>query len=207
LSFLPPYWQPWLSRVAAQETSPTLTLDDAIRLALQRNKDLKVASFSPKISRANLLVARGAFDPSLVFSRTYSETQFNTSIGPIPVNDQTKVDYYSAGVQGLLPTGTQYNVYGKRAGGPRRLQRDHEELPVVRRVPGHAAAPQGFGFSANLTNVRIAKANRSINDLTYKQSAIDTVFNVMLAYSNLQLAHDQLDAASGGARSPPSPAR
>jgi len=43
-------------------------------------------------------------------------------------------------------------------------------------------------------NVRIQKANRSISELTYRQSAIDTVWNTVVAYSNLQLAHDQLDA-------------
>ena len=106
-----------LSRAAAQETSPTLTLDDAIRLALQRNKDLKVASFSPKISRANLLVARGAFDPSLVFSRTYNSTDFNTSIGPIPVLDLTKVDYIDSAGIGLLAlaTGKMKQAGGKLA--------------------------------------------------------------------------------------------
>jgi len=179
----------------AQDAGPTLTLGDAIQMALGRNRDLKVASFYPGIARANLLVARGAFDPSFVATRTYSETQFNTVIGPIPVNDQTKVDYYSAGVQGLLPIGTQYNVYGS----VQEVRDVYNGITKNFQSFGgfNVTQPllQGFGLSANLVNVRIAKANRSINDLTYKQSAIDTVYNVVLAYSNLQLAHDQLDAA------------
>jgi outer membrane protein len=179
----------------AQDAGPALTLPDAIQMALGRNRDLKVASYYPGIGRANLLVARGAFDPSFVATRNYSETQFNTSIGPIPVNDQTKVDYYSAGVQGLLPIGTQYNVYGSVQevrdvyNGITKNFQSYGGFQVTQPLL------QGFGFSANLVNVRIAKANRSINDLTYRQSAIDTVYNVVLAYSNLQLAHDQLDAA------------
>src|SRR5665213_2528175 len=78
----------------AQEVSPTLTLDDAIHLALQRNKMLKVSSYGPGIARANLLVARGAFDPNLQFTRNYASSQFNTSNGLIPVEDLNKVDYY-----------------------------------------------------------------------------------------------------------------
>src|SRR5580693_4218647 len=94
-----------------QTEIPTLTLDDAIRLALQRNKNLKVSSYLPGISRANLLVARGAFDPSLQFIRNYASSQFNTSNGLIPIEDLNKVDYYQGGVTGLLPVGTQYSIF------------------------------------------------------------------------------------------------
>ena len=65
------------------EAPPTLNLDDAIRMALQRNKNLKVSGYGPGISRANLLVAYGAFDPAIIAQPDrYSSTHFNTSIGP-----------------------------------------------------------------------------------------------------------------------------
>ena len=179
----------------AREAGPTLTLDDAIQLALRRNRDLKVASFYPGIARANLLVARGLFDPSLVANRNFSETQFTTSLGPIPVSDNTKTDSYSVGIQGLLPLGTQYTIYGSTV----EIRDTYNGITRNYQTFGGFQVTQpllkGFGLSANLVNVRIAKANRSINDLTYRQSAIDTVTNVVVAYSTLQLAHDQLDAA------------
>jgi outer membrane protein TolC len=179
----------------AQEPIPTLTLDDAIRLALQRNKILKVSSYLPGIARANLLVAYGAFDPSLVGSRTYSSSQFNTSVGPIPINDLTKVDDYSLGVQGLLPVGTQYSIYGSS----QEVRDVYNGITQNYQTFGGFQVTQpllkGFGLAANLEQVRIQKANRSINDLTYQLSAINTITNVIVAYSNLQLAHDQLDSA------------
>jgi outer membrane protein len=179
----------------AQDAIPTLTLDDAIRLALQKNKTLKVSSFLPGIARANLLVARGAFDPAIAATRTYSSTQFNTSIGPIPVNDLTKVDYYQLGVQGLLPVGTQYSIFGST----QEVRDSYNGITQNYQTFGGFQVTQpllkGFGFAANLEQVRIQKANRSINDLTYQLSAINTVTNVIVAYSNLQLAHDQLESA------------
>jgi outer membrane protein len=179
----------------AQDAIPTLTLDDAIRLALQRNKNLKVTSFMPGIARANLLVARGAFDPSLVLNRQYSSSQFNNSIGPIPINDLTKTDIYSVGVQGSLPVGTQYNVYGSTV----ETRDVYNGITKNYQTFGGFTVTQpllkGFGFAANLEQVRIQKANRSISDLTYQQSAINTVTNVIVAYSNLQLAHDELESA------------
>lgn len=179
----------------AQDSAPTLTLGDSIQMALRRNRDLKVASYDPGIGRANLLVARGAFDPAIVLSRQYQSSQFNTSLGPIPILDQTKVDYYSVGFQGLLPTGTQYSF----TGSTQEVRDVYNGITKNFQTFGGFTVTQpllqGFGLSANLLNVRIAKANRAINDLTYKQSAIDTVYNVVIAYSTLQLAHDQLDAA------------
>jgi outer membrane protein TolC len=180
--------------LAAQDAGPTLTLDDAIQLALRRNRDLKVASFYPGIARANLLAARGQFDPALVASRTFNESQFNTYSGLIPVNDQTKVDTYSAGIQGILPLGTLYSV----TASTQEVRDPTEGITKNFQTFGGFQVTQpllkGFGLGANLVNVRIAKANRSINDLTYRQSAIDTVWSTVVAYSNLQLAHDQLDA-------------
>ena len=183
------------SAAPAQEALPTLTLDDAIRLALQRNKVLKVTSYGRGISRALLLQARGQFEPSLVVNRSYSETQFTSSLGPIPVSDNTKTDSYSAGIQGLLPLGTQYNLYGSTI----EVRDNYNGINRNYQTFGGFQVTQpllkGFGFNANLANVRVAKANRSISDLTYRQSAIDTVTNVIVAYSNLQLAHDQLTSA------------
>jgi outer membrane protein len=183
------------SAAPPQQAEPTLTLDDAIQLALRRNRDLKVATFYPGIARANLLVARGQFDPAIVAGRDFSETQFNTSIGPIPVNDQTKVDNYSIGVQGILPLGTQYHIFGST----QEVRDNYNGITRNYQTFGGFQVTQpllkGFGLGANLVNVRIAKANRSIGDLAYRQSAIDTVTNVVVAYSTLQLAHDQLAAA------------
>ena len=179
----------------AEGSGSPLTLEDAIRMALERNKVLRVTSFDRGISRALLLEARGQFEPSLVLNRNFTETQFTTSLGPIPVSDNTKTDSYSAGVQGLLPIGTQYNIFGSTI----EVRDNYNGINRNYQTFGGFQVTQpllkGFGFSANLANVRVAKANRSISDLTYRQSAIDTVTNVIVAYSNLQLAHDQLTSA------------
>lgn len=176
----------------AQEVGATLTLDDAIQLALRRNRDLKVASYYPGIARANLLVARGQFDPSLVLSRSTSGALTEVTPG---LFSNYHTDSYGATLQGQLPFGTQLSFTGTTTSASDAFI----GLPRTYETYGGVSITQpllkGFGFGANLVNVRIAKANRSINDLTYRQSAIDTVTNVVVAYSNLQLAHDQLDAA------------
>jgi outer membrane protein TolC len=184
---------------AAQEAGPVLTLDDAIGLALQKNKNLRVVAFERPISRANLLVARGQFDPAIFGSRTGSDTpaQLNpgtTQVGLIPLYDY-RSDYYSLGLTGQTPIGTTYQVYESATNERYSIygyQNDYMAFGGFQ-VTQHLL--KGFGFDANLAQVRIAKANRAISDCDYRQSAINTVTNVVIAYSNLQFAHDALDVA------------
>jgi outer membrane protein TolC len=178
----------------AQDAASTLILDDAIRLALGHNRSLKVVSYGRGISRANLLVAQGQFDPSLAFNRSSSGTRSAASLGQVQLDD-IRADYYSAALQGQLPVGTLYSVTASTQdvrdmySGFARNYQTFGGFTVTQPLL------KGFGFDANLEAVRVAKADRSISDLAYRQSAIDTVTNVFIAYSNLQLAHDQLDAA------------
>jgi outer membrane protein TolC len=51
---------------------------------------------------------------------------------------------------------------------------------------------RGFGFNAAYADVRIARADRSISDWQFRQTAIDTVTNVIAAYSDLAFAQQQL---------------
>jgi outer membrane protein len=178
----------------AQEQGPALTLDDAIRLALQRNKLLKVASYSPKIARANLLVARGQFDPNLQFARNYSQSDFAVQTGFTPIEDVTKTDYYSASVTGLLPLGTQYNV-GAYTNELRDALDGAKSYDTFGGITITQPLLYGFGFGYNLVNVRVQKANRAIQDQAYRASAINEVTATIVAYSQLLLAHDQLNSA------------
>ncbi|HXQ81679.1 MAG TPA: TolC family protein [Opitutaceae bacterium] len=195
------------ARAPAQEAGPTvnleagplLTLNDAIRLALARNKNLKVVSFERGISRANLLAARGQFDPSIQAARSGSDTPEQNSpgliqVGLIPLFD-IRQDSYSVALAGQTPLGTTYQI-GASATNERYsfygYQNDYMAFGGFT-VTQHLL--KGLGFDANLAQVRIQKANRAISDCDYRQSAINTVTNVVIAYSNLQFAHDALAVA------------
>jgi outer membrane protein len=176
----------------AAPAAPVLTLDDAIRLALEGNKDIKVSSYNRGISRAKLLAARGAFDPALSLGR--STTQYFEGVSSVPlIFESYRIDEYSAGVQGLMPWGLNYSLSGST-----QELRYPFQAPIFDSYGGvNITQPllQGFGFDANLVNVRVAKANRGISDLNYRMQVINSVTNVVVAYSNLQLAHDNLGVA------------
>jgi outer membrane protein len=56
---------------------------------------------------------------------------------------------------------------------------------------------RGFGFSGSSANLglRVAKANRAISEWQYRQTVIDTITNVVVAYSNLAAADASLRTA------------
>jgi outer membrane protein len=177
------------------ETGPVLKLDDAIQLALEKNKTLKVTAFERPISQAQLLAARGQFDPSFVLSRIAEQNYADATTTPPPLFETYKTDVYSIGVQGQIPWGGTYTIGGNanntryQFGGYTNNFQSTGSFTITQPLL------KGFGFNANLANIRIAKAQRSISDYDFRFSAINTVTSVVIAYSNLQLAHDTLDVS------------
>jgi outer membrane protein len=178
---------------------PVLKLDDAIALALKHNKNLLVSDYGRGISRANLLAAWGFFDPAIQATRSGSNTpgQYTTDPSQIllvpPFNE--RYDAYSVYLQGQTPIGTTYQIGGNTFNLRYSFYGFQNDYTTNAGFTITQHLLKGFGFDYNLVNVRIAKAQRGISDWMYKQSAITTVTNVVITYSNLLLAHDQLNAA------------
>ena len=185
--------------LAAQDPVQHLPLDDAIRLALASNLSIKVDAYSRSISRANLLSAYGAFDPALNFNRSYGE-QYSSSLstpqnGFLPPATLTQTDYYSLTLNGVLPWGTQYSLGGTSLNQRGPYNAFTNNFLTTGGISITQPLLRGFGFGANLLGVRIAKADRAISDWQYRQTVIDTVTNVTIAFSNLVAAHENLRTA------------
>ncbi len=185
-----------LAFAPAARAQTKLTLDDAIHLALERNQQIKVQAFDQPIARANLLAAFGQFDPALTFNRSYTESGIPASADPL-VPQQVQSNAYGLAVAGTSPWGLIYSLGGNAQSS--------------RTLIGGATSPQeylsfggititqpllrGFGFGANLLGVRVAKANRAISDWQFRQTVIDTITNVIYAYTGVALAQQELRIA------------
>jgi len=101
----------------ATNTRP-LSLEEAVTLALEHNFDLKIKRYNPQIALYNLRAVYGSYDPTLFLS---GEHDYNLSPGGIDSQGrpfggtETKIDRFSAGLQGLLPWGMTYNINGSMA--------------------------------------------------------------------------------------------
>src|SRR5476649_1565930 len=96
--------------LTARVGAAPLTLDDAIKLALQNNQRVKVSAFSPQIARANLLTSYGSFDPALTFRRSYSEAETTGVLTPFTRRPLAQTDDYSLSLDGLMPWGMTYSL-------------------------------------------------------------------------------------------------
>jgi outer membrane protein TolC len=171
-----------------------LTLDDAIRIALEHNQRVKVSSLSRDIGRANVLTAYGAFDPAITFRRTYSQANPLVSVSSI-VTQFTKTDDYSLSLDGLMPWGMTYSIGGTAQNQRGTFNAFSDNYETFGGVSLTQPLLRGFGFGATLAGLRIAKANRGISDWEHRQTVIDTVTSVVFAYNNLQQARDNVRIA------------
>lgn len=193
LSAQPPETPPISASSAS--TAPKLTLDDAVRLALEHNQRIKVSAFSPQIGRANVLAAYGAFDPALTFRRTHAESETAGFFGPLLRRPLAKTDDYSLSLDGLLPWGMTYSL-GANASNDRGSSTGFAgNYTTFGGVSVTQPLLRGFGFGTTLANLRIAKANRGISDWQHRQTVIDTVTQVIFAFNNLQQARANLRIA------------
>ncbi len=179
----------------AARTAP-LTLDDAIREALQKNPRVRVSAFSRGISRANVLQQLGHFDPALTFRRSYSQNDEPVAESPL-VTQFGKTDNYGLSLDGIMPWGLTYSLGGTATNSRGPLFGTlADNYATFGGVTVTQPLLRGFGFGANLAGLRVAKADRGISDWSHKQTLIDTVTNVVFAYSNVLLARDNLRIAT-----------
>jgi outer membrane protein TolC len=176
-------------------SGPLLSIDEAIRLALDNNQDIKVEAYAPQIARANVLSAYGQFDPALNFGRSYSRS-FGYPAFPGPLAPTlAETDSYDLNLKGLLPTGLTYTIGGNATNERGFYNSFTPDYLTFGGVNLTQPLLRGFGFGANLVNIRVARANRSISEWQYRQTLINTVTNVIVTYHQLVLAHDDLRIA------------
>lgn len=180
----------------------SLTRAEAIARALQHNQRIIVSGFSRDIARADLLTAYGRFDPALTFKRSYAENAVPVTATPL-VDQLTKTDDYALSLNGLTPWGMSYQLGGTAENQRGTYNAFSNNFVTFGGVTITQPLLRGFGFGANLADLRIAKANRAISDWDFRQTVIDIVSGVVLAYedvaearANLQIAERSRDLAA-----------
>src|SRR5438034_9063586 len=98
---------------AAAPDTRKISLEEAIKIALEHNLDVQIERINPEISRYNLSLAYAGWDP--VFTAS-GEHDFSLAPGGLdPQNrpysgSERDANAFRAGLSGLLPTGLTYNL-------------------------------------------------------------------------------------------------
>lgn len=172
----------------------SLTLEEAITLALQSNNDIDISRNDVRIAEFNFRGARGVYDP-LIAAESYYEsatTPTASAIGGAVNGAVTQTRYFgSAGVSGFSPFfGGEYSARFDSS----RTTTSNTNSFLNPQYPSALVATytqplfRNFGFDLNRRNIEIAKRNLGLSDAQFRQRAIDVIAQVEQAYWNLVFA-------------------
>lgn len=170
----------------------TLTVREAISLALENNKDIEVSRQNVKGAEFDLKAARGFYEPRLIgqsyFERAKTPNVSIFSNVPATINESV---VSSAGFQSFFPKfGTVFNV-------------NVNNQRVITNNPISILSPQentslsfsftqpllkGRKFDQQRRTIEIAKRNLGLTDAQFRQKTIEIITNVQRAYWDLVFA-------------------
>lgn len=170
----------------------SLTLEQAIEMALKNNNDIDTSKNNVQIAEFNLRGARGIYDPLIEGESYYDRTATPTAslIGGAVNGSVTQSRFFgSTGVSGFNP------FYG---GGTYALRFDssrtqtsntnatlNPQFPSLLTFTYTQPLFRNFRFDNNRRLIEIAKKNLSLSDSQFRQRAIDVITAVEQAYWNL----------------------
>ena len=183
---------PSAERVGVDLTNQlSLTLEEAIELALKNNNDIDTSRNDVQIAEFNFRGARGIYDP-LIGSESYYEsatTPTASLIGGAVNGSVTQTRYFgNAGISGFTPF--YGGNYSARFDSTRSTTSNtnsflNPQYPSVLNFTYTQPLLRGRRFDINRRNIEIARKNLSLTDSQFRQRAIEIIALVEQAYWNL----------------------
>lgn len=163
-----------------------LSLDEAIRMALESNQDILISEFEPLRAEADIRSAWGEFDPVASASATYNESTTSLSAQSVVFGGIAATDSFSTNTElsvgGVLPWGTQYNVALNIDKEESTFNRFIEEFSGGASVTLTQPLLRGLGLGTNLARVRISRFNEEIAISQLRLTLLNVVADVIRAY-------------------------
>ncbi len=181
-----------------------MTVEQCVQQALKSNQDILIAGYGIAMSDADLMAARGDFDPALELSAKHTDTarpasaQIQNFSGGNVVNIQSRLQDYQLALRGRTWVGTQYsfgfNVSRERS----TFIRDPVTFaPLTNYTADWTLALtqpllRGMGTKSNLVRLKRAKNNQKISDAQAELILMTTIGEVVKSYWDLVGAVEQL---------------
>jgi outer membrane protein len=181
---------------SGQRTLP-LTVDEAVRLALEHNPDLRADRLDPQISDTRVAGAAGAFKPSF-----NTGIQRNNQIQPpfgflVPTPTATDAVTSNAGVSQRLPWfGTTYGVSWNAVHTESNSFLNSYNPLLQSGLSVNVSQPLVRDMSIDFARQQLAttRVNRDIAGTRLQESVVHTTASVKTAYWNLAAANGNLEA-------------
>jgi outer membrane protein TolC len=165
-----------------------LSLDQAVRLALEHSYNIEVQSFNPAISTTQVVEAEAAFDTVFAARANFNEAN-SPAFSALAASDSS-TRTFDVGLNKLLPTGAVVSAGWNVLRQERDLQFD--AINPVYFDDMHASLRQpllrGFGLDYNRSAISISRINRRISGYEFERQVQDHLVNVERTYWQLVVA-------------------
>ena len=171
-------------------SAPTLTVEQCIARALEKNFSLKAETFSTDIARESLNVANAAFEPT--FNASFQ--RFKSVDAPAAGGRTVDTTDARIGVAQLLPTGAEVQLSGsvdRSAGNFSAYAFNpvyNSDVALVVTQP----LLRGAGLAFNRSQIERTRLGVTIARLNFKSAVLQVVRDTEAAYYNLVFAREQL---------------
>jgi outer membrane protein TolC len=185
--------------VAAAEEGPALplTLDDVVKRALENNVDIAVERFTPQDRELAVKQARGVYDPVLISAvnkNSQTDPARNAFSGGEKVNTDT-FTFNFGGLQSLRTGGTaRLDFNNNRANTTNVFSSFNPSFGSSLNANLSQPLLRDLAIDANRRQINVAKKNREISDVQFRQTVVNTVANVKSLYYDLLYSIDNLEA-------------
>lgn len=169
----------------------SLTLDEAIEMALKNNNDIEASRTQVKIAEFSLRSVQAVYDPRLVSESFYESatTPVASIIGGASNGSLTQKRLFnSAGVTGLSPySGASYSAtFNSTISSTNNTNATiNPQYPLSFTLNYIQPLLRGRRFDLNRRNIEIAKKNLGLTDSQFRQRAIEIISDVEQAYWDL----------------------
>jgi HAE1 family hydrophobic/amphiphilic exporter-1 len=182
----------------------TMTLQDAIGMALENNRDIEVTRKNVLIAEFDLKAARGVYEPHFQ-GQTYYDRSTVPNVSIFSTNTTTTQGSFlgNAALNSYLPG------FGTVVSATANNQRVTTDNPISILSPQYNSSLgvsvtqplfRGRSIDPQRRTIEIAKRNLSLTDAQFRQKAIEIVANVERAYWDLAYTLRNLQVQRDGVR-------
>jgi outer membrane protein TolC len=199
---------PTTAQLGGQTTPATsgpkmpLTLEDAVKLTLERNLDIAVQRLNPEISDLGIATARAAYFPALT-STLLAQGQTTASTnsiggGAAAVGVTNDAANWNGGLaQNLRYGGGSYSLTlnNTRATSTSTVSLYNPSYTPLWSAQFTQPLLRNFATDSNRQQLQVSRLNRDISDVQLKSTITNTVSNVRNAYWDYVFAVQSVDVA------------
>jgi outer membrane protein TolC len=170
-----------------------LSVDEAVRLALENNLGIQVARITPAVEDLNVAAARGAWAPTFntTLQSASTESPNNSFLSGAQGESISDARFLTnVGVQQALPWGGRYSVGwdGIRSTTTNLFSNFSPQLRSSLALSYAQPLLRGFSIDTARQQMLVSLKNREISEVTLRQSIAATQRSVRIAYWELAYA-------------------